>query len=305
MTEDIDVNDKKITDIIPAEGDPLRLREVCLNNDFYTLCWSSLRKDIWEDKENIYMDDNIEDPTDEDKYVWRKKTLGGVKLSLTDGNLRLIYIYMFFFIVVVLFVLFGIIHQVFTNEIQASCKWDIRLLRMLLVSLVQMKLQNEFREGLVKLKYSVNNPNKFISVGLAKSIAIFQMVCTMLSWLTLILFICSEVEPLDMIQDFTGICVFTELDDWIGGHICSTTPEINEGEEDNYDLSNLNDRLSLSMKMSLLQMDTNIIEDLNDNGQFLRKFANFFYTHKAGIYFLPLLCIPIEWGYLKFHPYAK
>lgn len=29
--------------------DPLKIKEFNLNNDFYTLCWFMLRKDIWYD----------------------------------------------------------------------------------------------------------------------------------------------------------------------------------------------------------------------------------------------------------------
>jgi hypothetical protein len=107
-----------------------------------------------------------------------------------------------------------------------------------------------------------------------------------------------------MIQDFTGICVFTELDDWIGGHICATEPDVAEDCEKYYDFTDINNRISLSMKMSRLQYDTNIVEDLNDDGSFLKKFTVVFYEHKFWVYILPLVCVPVEWAYLKYHPYA-
>mmetsp|Transcript_18472 Transcript_18472/g.19093 ORF Transcript_18472/g.19093 Transcript_18472/m.19093 type:complete len:318 (-) Transcript_18472:108-1061(-) len=284
--------------------DPLRLREVCLNNDFYTLCWSCLRTDIWNKKLKFGWTEEDEGE-DEDKYQWMEKTIGGEQLSLTSDNIRSIKVLMTLFIVIILYVLIGILHQVFTGEIEASCTWDIRLLRILLVSLVQMKLFNEFREGLVKLKFVYNHEHLFIENGFAKFIPLFQITCTLLSWVTLVLFICSETDPLSMIQDFTGICVFTELDDWVGGHICATEPDVDEEEQKYYDFTNINDRISLQMKMSKLQYDTNIVEDLNDDGSFLKKFTYTLYADKILIYLLPLLCIPVEWAYLKYHPYAK
>jgi hypothetical protein len=280
---------------------PLRMREVCLNNDFYTLCWSCLRKDIWKKK---LKDGYNEDDDEEDKYEWQDKQIGGQLLSLTTDNLRDIKLYMFAFIFIVLYVLIGILHQIFTGNIIASCSMDIRVLRILLISLVQMKLLNEFREGIVKLKYVYNNSEDFIELWLAKFIPLCQILCTLLSWITLILFICAEIDPLSMIQDFTGICVFTELDDWIGGHICATEPDVAEDCEKYYDFTNINERISLSMKMSRLQYDTNIVEDLNDDGSFLKKFTVVFYEHKFWIYILPLVCVPVEWAYLKYHPYA-
>ncbi|MFO0515425.1 MAG: hypothetical protein ACK5YA_01095 [bacterium] len=281
--------------------DPLRMREVCLNNDFYTLCWSCLRKDIWKKK---LKDGYTEDSEEEDKYEWQDKEIGGQLLSLTSDNLRDIKIYMFAFIFIVLYVLLGIMHQIFTGDIIASCTMDIRVLRILLISLVQMKLLNEFREGIVKLKYVYNNSDDFVELWLAKFIPLCQIVCTLLSWITLILFICAEIDPLSMIQDFTGICVFTELDDWIGGHICATEPDVAEDCEKYYDFTDINNRISLSMKMSRLQYDTNIVEDLNDDGSFLKKFTVVFYEHKFWVYILPLVCVPVEWAYLKYHPYA-
>lgn len=283
--------------------DPLRLREVGLNNDFYTLCWSCLRKDIWKKKlkYGVSEEDEIDE---EEKYEWKDKEIGGEQLSLTPQNLKDIKLYMFCFILIVLYVLIGILHQIFTGEIIASCNWDIRILRILLVSLVQMKLTSEFREGLVKFKYVCLNEDNFIEVWLAKMIPLFQMICTLLSWITLVLFICAEIEPLSMIQDFTGICVFTELDDWIGGHICATEPDVPEELEKYYDFTGINERISLSMKMSRLQFDTDIVEDLNDDGSFLKKFTYAFYIHKFWIYLLPLICIPVEILFLKYHPNA-
>lgn len=281
--------------------DPLRMREVCLNNDFYTLCWSCLRKDIWKKKLKEGFSENDDE---EDKYEWQDKEIGGQILSLTADNLRDIKLYMFAFIFIVLYVLIGILHQIFTGDIIASCTMDIRILRILLISLVQMKLLNEFREGIVKLKYVYNNSEDFIELWLAKFIPLCQILCTLLSWITLILFICAEIDPLSMIQDFTGICVFTELDDWIGGHICATEPDVADDCEKYYDFTNINERISLSMKMSRLQYDTNIVEDLNDDGSFLKKFTVVFYEHKFWVYILPLVCVPVEWAYLKYHPYA-
>jgi hypothetical protein len=288
------------------ECDPLRMRMVVLQNDFYTLCWTSLRKDIWKKASNNYYNENCGESAIAKDTLWENKQIGGEEINLTEANLKYIKYSMLFFILTVLYVLTGIIHQVFTGEIEASCSWDIRVLRILLVALVQMKLLGEFRQGLVKLKYAVNHESEFIDgeLWLAKLIPTFQIICALASWFTLVLFICSEVAPLDMIQDFTGICVFTELDDWIGGHICSSEPEIDDDEIKFYNLKNVNERIHIFMKMSLLQMDTDIVEDLHDDGSILKKVTFFFYDYKGLVYTLPLICLPVEWLYLRFHPYA-
>lgn len=262
---------------------PLRLRQVSLSNDFYTLCWSCLRTDIWKNKK-----------------------IGDTSITITENDIYYIKIYLLCFIATILYVLIGIIIQVFTGEIVASCDWDIRILRILLVALVEMNLLGEFRQGLVKLKYVYENEGDFRELWLAKFIPICQIVCVFLSWITLVLFICSEVDPLSMIQDFTGICVFTELDDWIGSHICSTEPEVSEDKKHEYQFpSDLNDKVSLTMKMSKIQLETDIDEDLNDESSLLIKITYFFYTHKVYVYILPLVCLPVEYLYLKFHSHAK
>jgi len=288
------------------ELNPLRMRMVVLQNDFYTLCWTCLRKDIWKKASNNYYNKDCEDNEIAKETLWEDKQIGGEEINLTEANLKYIKYSMLFFILTVLYVLTGIIHQVFTGEIEASCPWDIRVLRILLVALVQMKLLGEFRQGLVKLKYAVNHESEFIDgeLWLAKLIPTFQIICALASWFTLVLFICSETTPLDMIQDFTGICVFTELDDWIGGHICSSEPEIDDDEVKFYNLKNVNERIHVFMKMSLLQCDTDLVEDLHDDGSMLKKVTFFFYDYKILVYTLPLICLPVEWLYLKFHPYA-
>ena len=286
---------------VKVEIDPLRLRKISLTNDFYTLCWTCLRKDIWKTKKNP----NYCEDSDVDKYLWRAKVIGGQKISLTDKNVSDITIYMSCFIATVLYVMIGIMYQIFTTEIKASCSIQIKILRVLLVGLVEMNLLVEFRQGIVKLKYVYNNEAEFEpNLLLAKFISFCQILCVFVSFITLVFFICAETDPLELIQDFTGICVFTELDDWIGGQICSSEPMVPEELKEHYDFSSVNERMSVFMKMSMVQLDTDIVEDLHDNGSFLNKFAYFFYTHKYIIYAFPIIVIPIEWAYIMYHPLA-
>lgn len=287
--------------------DPLKLKEFNLNNDFYTLSWFMLRKDIWYDcpKNGKKLEEMTEEEKqDDDNFYWRQKTLGGKQISLTDSNVRNIAVYMTLFIAIVLFVLIGIIHQIFTGEIKVTCPWTINILRMLLVCLVQMKLFNEFKEGLIKFKYAYFNSENFTNPGLAFFISISQVLTTVLSWSVLVIFMATENEPLDMIQDFTGICVFTELDDWIGSYICSTEIKISEEDEKYYNFDDINEKLSLENKMSMIQFNTTIIENLNGDHP-LRSIVNSIYNSRMILFFTPLIVIPIEWLFMRYHPRAE
>lgn len=287
--------------------DPLKLKEFNLNNDFYTLSWFMLRKDIWYDcpKNGKKLEEMTEEEKqDDDNFYWRQKTLGGKQICLTDSNVRNIAVYMTLFITIVLFVLIGIIHQIFTGEIKVTCPWTINILRMLLVCLVQMKLFNEFKEGLIKFKFAYFNPEDFTNPGLAYFISISKVITTLLSWSVLVIFMATENEPLDMIQDFTGICVFTELDDWIGSYICSTEIKISEEDEKYYNFDDINEKLSLENKMSMIQFNTTIIENLNGDHP-LRSIVYSIYNSRLILFFTPLIVIPIEWLFMRYHPRAE
>lgn len=286
--------------------DPLKIKEFNLNNDFYTLCWFMLRKDIWYDspKNGKELDKMTEEELqDDENFNWRKKTLGGQQINLTDSNVRNITVYLVLFISIVLFVLLGIIHQVFTGKVKVTCPWTINILRMLLVCLVQMKLFNEFKEGLIKFKYAYFKSNNFTHPSLAAFIGLAQVLITLMSWTVLVIFMATENEPLDMIQDFTGICVFTELDDWIGSYICSTEIKIDEQDEKYYNFDNINEKLSLEHKMSMIQFNTNIIENLNGN-EWIRTFVYSIYNSRSILFFTPLIVLPIEWLFKHYHPRA-
>ena len=57
--------------------DPLKLKEFNLNNDFYTLSWFMLRKDIWYDcpKNGKKLEEMTEEEKqDDDNFYWRQKT---------------------------------------------------------------------------------------------------------------------------------------------------------------------------------------------------------------------------------------
>ena len=59
------------------------------------------------------------------------------------------------------------------------------------------------------------------------------------------------------------------------------------------------------MKMALIQKETDIEEDLNPDGSWLKSFTSHLYKSKNLVFLFPFVCYPVELLYLKYHPYAK
>lgn len=263
--------------------DPLKVRNCELNNDVYTLYWIALNKESWEDL-------NSQDE------------LKNVNLSLNSSNLKEMIMHFIIFSAALFFTLTLILYQVFTTEIDVICPTQITILRILLVFLCQCNLTGEFRESLTKMKYTVDYPEKFSHPFFAVLICIIQFIVALASYSALLLFICTEIAPLDMIMDFTGIVVFVQLDDWIGDKICCTEPDLDEEKIKYYGAEKIDKEMSLFMKLSLLQYSTDIIED--NNKPFLSWTLSIFRQNKFVLYFLPLLVLVVERLFIAYHPYV-
>ena len=105
-----------------------------------------------------------------------------------------------------------------------------------------------------------------------------QVFIATLTFCCIAIFVCTEAQVLELIMDFSGIAVFSELDDWLGEQICTEQPhaEHDDDTNDKYDLSDkLNDRMKLPDKMSMLQDDLDIIDNQNylDKGFFRKAFS--------------------------------
>lgn len=269
--------------------DPLKLRECSPNTDVYTLYWAALRKDVWE-KSNLNEDSQY----------------NGLDLYLTPSNYTHMVLHFLVFCVIVFFTLVLILYQVFTTEIEVICPVQITILRILLVFLCQCNLTSEFRESLTKLKHTVDFDHVYNHLYFARLVCSIQLIVACVSYTALLLFICTEVAPLEMIMDFTGIVVFVELDDWIGDKICSIQPSISnekmEKIKNYYSKSKLNDEMSFYTKLSTIQEQVTIYEDTNR--PFLSFVLSLFRKNKFILYLLPLLVLVVERLFIAYHPYV-
>ncbi len=261
--------------------DPLNLRNVSLNNDLYTLYWIALKKDSWDKLAEDYPN--------------------CPKLTLTNKNKNSMKLLFTFFLIVVLFTLSLMLVQVFTTEIEVYCPIQVTIIRILLVLLCQSNLTGEFRESLVKWKYTREHEDEFIEPFTAKFISFSQFLVALSSYVTLLLFICTENTPISLIMDFTGIVVFVELDDWIGEKICSAEPDL-DSKNLSYYGDNIDEKLPLNMKLSKLQYYTDVIEDLNEPA--FNYIIPFFGKGRYLYACLPLLVLVIERLFILYHPYV-
>ena len=261
--------------------DPLQLQTIGLNTDIYAITWTALRNDVWENTE-----------------------FRGHKVSLTPDNhlwLKLRFLFFFFLVGSTVSILFI---EVFTNDLYKNASWSIFILRITLVTWAQRKLQPEFNQGVATLRYAVKNSENFTSVWFAYFVSICQLLIGTFSLICIILFVCMADEAFELIMNFAGLSILSELDDWIGSLIvCSTlSGENDENKNEDFDLKDVNQRMSLNHKLGFLTENFEFIDDqswvFNDN-PFIRGFS--YILESIPWTLLPLITIPINHGLMQIH----
>lgn len=249
------------------ERDPLLIEEISLKSDFYTLIWSALRKGIWDGK------------------MIRKQDIFATQYDIVWMKINF-----WFFITICLGTFFLIVHQVLSSDIEVTCRWPVWTLRCILVYFIAKSLSAEWTQGLAKARYTFRNPDEFNEPDFAKFIGLIQAFAAAFTVIGVAIFVCTETNTFDMVMSFTGMTIFSDLDDWLGGLICAETPhKEHEGDSDEmYTLEKLNERTPLSMKLSMLQDDLDIIDDHNtgDLG-YLGSLLDFLHKSEIIIYLLP------------------
>ncbi len=277
------------TPLIPKENeklkDPLLLQKVNLNTDIYALTWTSLRSDVWEDLSDFR----------------------GHRIFLTAGNLTWLKINFIMFITLVLVTVILLLYEVFTHDLYKIATWPILFLRLTLVTFSQKKLEPEFYQGIVMLRYTIKNQENFLDLGFALFVSIFQVLVATLTFFCIIIFVCMADEALDLVMNFAALAVISELDDWIGQLVTSDKPFGDEEEfhkSELYNLHNINERMRLTDKMSLVSGEVELIDDQNyvTSRRCFIIFISYLIKYFPW-YFLPLLVIPINDLLLRIQPH--
>lgn len=264
--------------------DPLLVQDIGLNTDFYSLCWTSLRTDIWEEKE-----------------------IRGQKIYLTSENYFWLKSQFLLFVTIVIGTVALLLYEVFTNDLYHAASWPIIVLRITLISFAQTKMQPEFYQGICMFRYAVKNSQKFASVGFALFISFCQVFIATLTFACILLFVCMANHALELIMNFAALAVISDLDNWIGEMIVADSPhgEDEDHKNENYNLDSINDRMRLIDKMSLLDENLSIVDDQNvvDSGKSL-SFIIGFMTNYFPWFLLPLLTFPVEKVLILYQPHA-
>lgn len=270
------ISNKDKTKPRKIKKDPTKIQHVELSEDFYALTWMACRKKSWE---------NVE--------------VAGVKITLTDKNDTNLFLGFFLFIGVVCATVGVLLYESFATDAYKDANWPIVILRITLVCFAQQKLKPEIYQGMTLLRYSLQKPNSFIHPSFAKFIGFCQASIAILTFCAIFLFCCMADQALDLIMNFAGLAVISELDDWVGEQIMAEKLHSEyEGvfKNANLDTENLNERMSLFTKLSLIGEDAEIIDDQNKDFSD-SSLLNFLITLSEYLPWglVPLLTIPCQY----------
>lgn len=268
--------------------DPALVQSVELHQDIYALTWNALRSASWENLDEFY----------------------GQKITLTNGNIAHLVFIFIVFILVVLSTVGILLVESFMTDAYSDADWPIIVLRLTLVAFAQKKLEPEIYQGFALRRYTTKYKKQFIMPNFALFVTLCHIFVAFITFLAIFLFVCMANEALELIMNFAGLAVISELDDWVGSQIMSEaiTNLESEDEKDNeynnkesYDLKteNLNERLSLFSKLCLIGEDMQIEDNQNSSKGFLSTLLDYIpWT------LVPLLTLPCQYILLHVQGYA-
>jgi hypothetical protein len=264
-----------------AKKDPTLVQHITLNEDFYALTWNACRFDAWKDK-----------------------SVADVPISLTssdDTNLILGFIV---FIFVVLATVGVLLYESFLSDAYKDANWPIVILRITLVCFAQQKLKPEVFQGISLLRYTFRHSDKFIHPLFAKFVAFCQSAIAIITFSAIFLFCCMADQALDLIMNFAGLAVISELDDWVGEQVMAEKLHCDYESEKfknaNLDKTDLNNRMSLFTKLCVIGEDMELVDD--QNNQLIDNALYSFFSALTDFIpwtLIPLLTIPFQ--YLLVH----
>ncbi len=260
---------------------PLLIQNIGLNTDIYAITWTALRNDVWEDID-----------------LFRE-----TKISLLPANYLWLKTKFLLFITLVILTVAVLFWEVFTHDLYTPASWSIIVLRITLVTWAQKKLGPEFSQGISMLRYAFRYSEDFSYSFFACFVSCCQMFIACITMMCIILFVCMADTALELIMNFAGLSIISELDDWIGGLIVCDTPvgqtDIHKNEL--FDLKNINERMCLNDKLSLITEKLEIVDDQNwefSRFWFIKCFSYIIFALPWSL--LPLVTLPLNYFLLKY-----
>lgn len=275
--------------------DPRDCYLIALNRDFYTLTWCCIKKkafcSINEDKDgNQTLDDS--------------NTLRGVRIYLLPQDYFMLYFHFIVFISMIIISYLCIIKEQVLNDEYKEGTLYIIICRILLTFCVYIKLGKEFKLGWSKLEYTVNNKNQFTYYQFAIFVSLCQAISAAIAFLCIMVAVCLCDTISSLLFSFSALVVLTELDDWLGSAILADKIKRDKGDtkgklskkRDNFELDNLNSRMSILEKMAMID-ESNFEILVNGDlsySHWVFKYIDLVCSHIPFQIVIPLLTIPLS-----------
>ena len=230
--------------------DPCNARKMNLNTDYYSLTWVCMKKSCFKDKE-----------------------IRGENIDLIPRDYFVLYAQFLIFCSAVLVSLFLVIRESILSDNYVVGTPIIIFCRIILVFYAMVSMGPEFSEGYAKYFYTSKHMHEFTFPGFAIFVGIMQIVLAGVTMATVCFYVCTANYFGDLLTNFSGLCVLAELDDWIGEMILNNSiqlddytrdGDINEEKRELYETYNLNQRLSVIEKMSLIDGDNDLLLYYNE-----------------------------------------
>lgn len=304
------IDDEQLREVDVSEGTTEydSEKKMTMNPDFYSLVWISTKLN-----------------------QFNGVTVHGVPIYLNHSDFFHIYMTFTLFVVSLILTIFLLIREVLLNYEYKEGTYFMILLRMILIFFGQLLVGVEFKQGHLKLAYTLNHRKKFAYPLFAYFVAICQMIVSIISIISIFLWICMADQYIQPVSGFAAFTVLTSLDDWLGESIMknkvaeATDPIIDEEQEevdkycachyqkvahledDKFYLHNLNNRLTLFQKMALINPDAGFEVIVNDEQfksvtvleEYFEKLVSWYYWS----YVLPVLVIPASILMPKVHQF--
>lgn len=290
-------------EVSPTEGksrDPLHVKKISLGSDYYSLTWACLKYKLFEEK-----------------YI------RGEKIFLLPSDYFHLYFEFVVFILMLAITIVLVIRNVVIDDTYMEGSVAIIGCRIILMIFAMQSIGPEFSTGFAKYMYTVNNKSEFTYPGFAKFVGLCQVTNAGIATFGVLFFVCTADDFGSLLTCFSGLCVLTELDDWLGDMILSChkikdddypEDEADDSEDvlaekqktrqntlklrEGFNLKDLNERLGVLEKMATIEegdLTIYVTETFEENQIWIIKFCEKINSYAPLEIILPLMTIPMSY----------
>lgn len=238
--------EEKIDNLKEGEKlDPLKFKKITLGEDYYSLTWACLKTNLFS----------------------KKEYLKG-KIFLLPSDYFSLYFDFIIFMLMLSLTIILVVRNVVIDDVYVEGTVAIIVCRIILMVFAMKKLTPEFRTGYAKYIYSFIKRKEFTYPGFAQFVGICQVVCAGIALIGVLFFVCTADQFGELLTNFSGLCILSELDDWLGSCIVLNKIDFEKQDLSEIELEDVNDRLSVIQKMALIDdedLEILIDDDVTEN----------------------------------------